>query len=195
MKTVKYFFILIIFFAQIASATKIKTYTITSKDYSMASQANQFLKFESESTKLGMITTSFDGYSLKFKVKVKMDGRQILSIDVEFDAKSLDTDSDSRNEKMWEQILEANKYPSISFRSSQAVDLKTKKGKLKGKLKIRDQNRKVVLDYNVEEFPESFKISGLVPIKLTEFKIPDPSIAIASVRDRFDLKFSIIIKK
>jgi polyisoprenoid-binding protein YceI len=184
----KYLILLFIVFS-----TQAKDYSF--KDYETAKNSAEFLYFESESTKLGLITTDFRGYAKKFKVETQRQGNSINKVKVILFTKFLDTDNSSRDDKMYESILLVEKYPEITFSSSQTIKLQEGTANVKGLLKIRDIEKEVTLNLNIKNTNQAFQITGESSLGLKEFTIPDPSIAIASVRDRFDLKFRIMIEK
>lgn len=161
------------------------------KDYNEAKSSNIFIKFASESTKLGFITTSFDGYAKKFSYEYQYNKNTISSAVVKIIASSIDTDSDSRNEKMYELCLEANKYKEITIKIDEAIDMNKASQKVQGLLIVRDESFIVNLDLEIKKGEDKNILLGKSKFKLTDLKIKDPSIAVASVRDQFDVEFAI----
>lgn len=165
------------------------------KDYDQAKEANEFVKFESESTKFGFITTGFDGYAKSFKVDFNKKDKTLNGLVVKIDAASFDTDNGSRDEKMFEQTLSVKKYPYVVFKADEAITLSAKPITVSGKLKVRDQERSVKLSLVIKKSKNVYTVIGKTQLSLKEFKIPDPSIAIANVRDDFDISFRININE
>lgn len=161
------------------------------QDYKAASESKQYVKFESESTKLGFVTTSFDGYAKKFTLEYDKNGKKINNIKVVINANSIDTDNSSRDEKMFEQTLEVKKYPAIVFTSEQMVDISNSKQNIKGFLRVRNTEKVVTLSLEVIEEDGVRYLKGSTSIGLKEFKVPDPSIMIAKVRNKLDIKFKV----
>lgn len=161
------------------------------KDYEDAQKAEYFLKFESESTKMGIVTTSFDGYVKKLDNVIEVNNGKLNGLTIKFNGAELVTGNDSRDEKMMEKILEVNKYPSIEFTSNQVIFLMSGTQTINGKLTIRNAVRKVNLSVKIEKVEGHWVLIGETSFGLKEFNIPDPSIMIASVRDRFDIKFKV----
>ncbi|ATH07103.1 hypothetical protein BIY24_03865 [Halobacteriovorax marinus] len=183
------FFVFLITF----SSAGAKSYKF--KNYEEAKESHEYVMFESESTKLGFITTSYDGYAKNYEVKFERDGDVIKDIEVKINTSSLDTDNSSRDEKMRKTILEVKKHPYMIFKSNDRIDLKEGKLDISGKLKVRDIERVLTIKLVIEKREREFYIKGLTSISLKEFRVPDPSIAIASVRDQHDLKFGIKINE
>ncbi len=168
-----------------------KDYTFS--DYDLASESDEFIKFESESTKLGLITTSFDGYAKSFKTNIEKNNDSVNKVEVILNSKSIDTDSGSRNEKMHELCLSADKFPFVIFSTQEKIALKEDSGEFIGKLKVKDTEKPVKVVYEIYKKEDKFFIKGSTSFSLKEFKVADPSIAIASVRDNFDIRFNLEI--
>lgn len=173
------------------------TTTYSFKDYEESSKSANYIKLESESTKLGILTTSFDGFVKKFQISAKNDQAFLRNIEVKFEAKSIDTDNSSRDEKMYEQTLSADKFKYIVIKINSAVrifDSKETSQRIPALLHIRGKNFPITLQANVYKVGNIIKVSGNTQVSLQKLEIPDPSIAIAKVRDLFDLKFQVELK-
>lgn len=164
-------------------------------NYEIASSSYEFLKFESESTKLGIFTTDFDGYAKKYEVNFKRNKKYIEDISVVIESSSFDTDNSSRDEKMNEKILHSEKFETITFSSKNKINLEVLEQEITGNLVVRGVGQNIILKVVIEHSNESISIKGRTTISLKKFKIPDPSIAIASVRDEFDLSFRVKISE
>jgi methyltransferase len=170
------------------NAAEIKLHT---RDYKEAKGAQSFVKFESTSTKFSMLTTTFDGYAKDIVVRYDVSDNQITNIDVTIPAKSLDTDSIGRNEKMQASILESDKFPNISVISTDKVRLVEGEQTISMTFAIKDKKITKPVKLLISKNHEKFLINGSTTLGLKEANIPDPSIIIAKVRDSFDLSFAI----
>lgn len=168
---------------------------ITNQDYNQAKANQEYLKFLGESTKFGLVTTSFDGYVKTFKMTYDKVNDVLKNSKVVFEVKAIDTDSDSRNEKMWDLCLEATKFPTIYAEILSEIKLLDGQYEVPINLKIKETTLKKNLKIVVKNESQFVKIKGTTSILYSEYKIADPSIAIAKVRDRFDLEFEIFITK
>ncbi|WP_372655209.1 YceI family protein [Halobacteriovorax sp.] len=177
----------------IFSKVEAKNYKFES--YDQARNSHDYVMFESESTKLGFITTSYDGYAKDYDVNFKRDGDVLKDIEVRINTSSFDTDNSSRDEKMYESILEIKKFPHMIFKSNNKVILNEGVVEISGELRIKEVEKNIKLKLTVEKKGASFYIKGLAAISLKDFNVPDPSIAIASVRDRHELTFGISINE
>lgn len=165
-----------------------------SKDYEEALAAADFIHFDMESTKVGVITTSFTGVVKEFTLRYTPEKEKIKSIGLDFLVKDLDTDSDGRNEKMQHECLDMNKYPKISVNLGHEVTIKEGTIHSWALMKIRGKSKKIKLDITIKKENESYIVSGQSNVRLSELEIPDPSIAVASVDDQVKISFKFKIK-
>lgn len=185
------FFIIVAYSTNSHAEVVIKNYF--AKDYKTAKNAVNRMRFESKSTKLGFITTDFDGFAKNFTLSYNLNKNILDQIKIKIDAKSFDTSSDARNDKMNELCLESQKYPEINGTIAESVDLNVKDHDLVVDFIVKDQPRKMPVKLISEKNGDHYKLTILGSFSLKDWKIPDPSIAIAKVRDQFDLIFETII--
>ncbi|PIP91726.1 MAG: hypothetical protein COW01_16360 [Bdellovibrionales bacterium CG12_big_fil_rev_8_21_14_0_65_38_15] len=150
------------------------------------------ISFESESTKLGILTTSFGGRALSFKIQGKVNQVETKEVIVTIPVGGLSTDLSGRDDKMWNEILNKEKFPEIKLFfptiEHEFSGIKTVKISILG----QDHDLSVELTSTFND--GKVLVTGNGSFSLKELKIPDPSIAIASVRDRFDFKFKALIQ-
>lgn len=170
-----------------------KEINVHSASYSEAKKNENFLKFQSSSTKLGFIKTSFDGYAKDFKVNYDEKDQVISKIEVIVPVKSLDTDISSRDEKMHNDIMEAEKFAYLKASSSGPVKLIAGEQKISMNFTIKDKQVTRLVLLNVMYKDNRWHIAGKAELGLQEMGLPDPSIAIAKVRDQFDIEFEVIL--
>lgn len=163
-------------------------------DYKTAKNSKTFLKFTGKSTKLGIVTTEFDGYAKKFSISYNLDQLKIDQVKIKIDSKSFDTNSQSRNEKMNSLCLASDKFPEIIGTIPNSIDLNVLDQMIVADFFILGQNRKIPMKLHLTKSDESihFKLNGFFSLK--EWNIADPSIMIAKVQDQFELEFETIIK-
>lgn len=168
---------------------------IHTSTYEEAKKNQNFLKFQSTSTKLGFITTSFDGYAKDFKVSYDEKGDVLSRLEVNFFVKSFDTDIKSRDEKMHTDVMQAEIFPILKAMFSGPIHLIPSDQKIIMTFTIKDKTitRPVSLHFTQKE--EKWLVTGKTQIGLQEMGLPDPSIAIAKVRDLFDIEFGLLLEK
>lgn len=163
------------------------------KSYDDAKKAPSFVKFESESTKFGLITSSFNGYAKDVVLNYDLVSDLLSKLEVLIPVKSLDTDVDGRNEKMYDKILEAEKYPNIIVTLAEKTPLKEGEQTINMIFDIKGTKITRPVKLIISRTNGKISAKGVTSISLKEAHLPDPSIAIAKVRDNFDLSFAVVL--
>lgn len=164
------------------------------KDYAEAKASEEFIRFASESKKLGFIKTGFDGFAREFNINYDLVKDKLNSLNVLIAVNGLDTDNGSRNDKMIQEIMEKDKHPQISVSLMSPIVLANGSHETQMAFTIKDKKIIKPVSYTVTSNGEGVIVRGHSAIKLTEAGLPDPSIAIATVRDDFDLTFAVKLK-
>lgn len=162
-------------------------------NYDEAKKSDNYVMFESASTKLGFITTIFNGYAKKIKINYDLKDKKISHLETTIEAQDLDTDNSSRNNKMFNTTLEIEKYPVIKVVINETVSLTEGEHVAEMQFFIKDKQVSKQVHFLVEEKNGKYLIHGSTLLSLKELGLPDPSIVIATVRDILDLKFSITL--
>lgn len=161
---------------------------LSSATYEEAEKADTYFKFIGHSRKLGIIGTSFEGYAKQATLSFERKGETLVGLRLRIPVAALDTDSNSRNEKMRDTCLSEKEFPEIAIRLLEPVAVNAEQQELAGEMRVRGE--RVPLRLRVHrEGGDTYK--GESSFKLSDAKIPDPSIAIASVRDEFELEFRV----
>lgn len=183
-----------ILFVSVGAFAKTQTYTATS--YKEAQKAKSFIRFDMASTKLGLVTTSFQGYTKQFILEGEIQQNQLAQgAHVEFSVKDLDTDNGSRNEKMWDQILDYKNHPKIRLVIGKELPIDGESKSLPVSISLRGKEKSIMLTGKAQRTSQGieFDFSGELSIKGLE--IPDPSIVIASVRDSIKVTAHFIVSQ
>lgn len=160
------------------------------RNYDEAKKASSYIKFRSESTKLGLITTSFDGFVRDVKMTYTTEANSLKNIEAVLSATSLDTDLTARNEKLYKEVLETEKFPSIAVSISGPVQLMEGEQSATMIFAVKDKKISKTVKFKVTKKDLRYLITGHTTLGLKEMGLPDPSIAIAKVRDNFDFDFA-----
>lgn len=169
--------------------------SIKHQDYDTALDHRDHIHFTMESTKLGVISSEFTGVVKAFDVKFDSEGKSIRNGSISFNAADMDTDLDARNRKMLELCLNQKKFPTIKVDFTKAtLTLDAAAQNVKGNITIRGKSFPIEATITATREKDGIRIKGSSSVKLSTLKIPDPSIAVASVRDRVDLSFQILVK-
>lgn len=163
------------------------TLVLSSKSYDEAKKQPAWFMFMGESKKLGLFKTSFDGYARKGNLTYKEGQDAFDNVVLEIDAASLDTDNSSRDNKMREESLSTDKYPTITIK---IPAIKTNEASQEVSAEMTVRGKTLPLKVAIKK-GEGGTYEGSSSFRLSESGIPDPSIAIASVNDEFKIKFQV----
>jgi hypothetical protein len=161
---------------------------LKSDTFNDAVRAKNYFKFIGKSSKVGIFTSTFEGYPKSFSLKYDLQENQIKDVVLSFAVSDLDTDNSARNEKMRETCLNFKEFPSIEVKILEPIQQGVEVQDVKGEMSVRGQ--KVPLLIHLIKATDG-EIKGSSSFKLSEAKIPDPSILVASVRDEFKIEFQV----
>lgn len=161
---------------------------ISSANYEEAQKAKNYFKFIGHSRKLGIIGTSFEGYARKAELSFDRKSTQLENVKLSLETAEIDTDNNSRNEKMWDTCLNRKEFPVVIVRLIQPIQLALPSQEIPGELIVRGVTLPLVIKMEKNDAGE---FTGQSSFKLSEAKIPDPSILVASVKDEFELEFRV----
>ena len=189
MKILSYLFICMFTGSMIGAAELKYKY----QDYDTAKKAESFVKFELTSTKVGLVTTSFDGYILSSALNFKRNGNEVLLTEFVADANSFDTDSGMRDSKLHDSILETGKYPEMRLKFPSTFLLDNFPEKVDGDLLIRGKRKTISVSVKLSESGGNYVVEGTALTGIKELELPDPSIFIAKVNDPIKISFRFVI--
>lgn len=173
----------------IGSVSRADTKEFSFPNYDQASQATNFVRFDMASTKFGVLTTFFTGFIRNFKIDGTIKDTAIVpGASIEFLVTDLDTDVDGRNEKMWEDTLDSKQNPKVLLTLEKAVPLNQGSIDIPAVLKIRGQDHPLTLKVKASLTNGNLIVDILGEASIKALLLPDPSILIATVRDRIDIK-------
>lgn len=160
------------------------------ESFTSALKAPTHFRFQGLSTKLGFITTSFDGVARVGEISFQKNGSMLEKVELQLVANKIDTNSDGRNEKMWEKCLRAEKYPQIKVVITDPIDLEKSEQAIAGMMTVAETTVGVPLMLT-KKSEKVFRGKGQFSLKAAG--IPDPSIAIASVADKMEIEFQVTL--
>lgn len=166
-----------------------ETLKLDASSYEDAQKATTYFKFIGKSTKLGLVTTSFEGYAKKGVMTYDLDESNIKNVVLKIEAKHIDTDNSSRDKKMRTKSLKVKKFKEITVDIPQ-ISLSSREQVVDGHMSVR--GKQIPLKINIQKNDKGI-YTGSSNFKLSEAGIPDPSIAIASVDDVFEIKFQVTL--
>jgi len=167
----------------------------TTKNYKLGNyedvkKSSEYIKFEMDSTKLGIITTSFSGFVKDFAISFNKEGNILRDLKVVFEAKNMDTDIDARNEKMWNLCLDYKNFPKIMVIFNNEIPMESNDFvSIPATIKIRGMSKDFLVNIKTHKVNNKLIVQGNSQLKLSELEIPDPSIFVASVSDLVKISF------
>lgn len=165
-----------------------------SKDYDSGIKNTNKLVFEGESTKMGLITTKWDGVVKDFSVVLEEEGNAVKAINLSFPIISMDTDNKSRNEKMQKMCLEEDKYKDINVRIPGPVTVDGVSREYQGTILVRGKEKPVKVNLSANKVGDKIIATGNAKMSFKDLEIPDPSIMIAKVADTITVIFAVEIQ-
>jgi hypothetical protein len=166
---------------------------IFSASYEQAEASGEYIKFLMKSTKLGMFTTDFTGFSKDFTVTGDVGDSSVKNAIVMVEVRSIDTDGDDRNEKMYDKCFSANQFPKIVVKIQDDISFDVDK-EYSAIANVRGKDFPVKIKIKSQKTANGVSVSGTSRWSIKGMQIPDPSIAIASVHDEIDLSFNFELK-
>lgn len=191
MKTITSLIVLLV--CASAQAATLKA-LIRHKDYETALKHPNQIRFSMQSTKLGLLASEFVGVVKQFDASCEQEGEILHHGKITFKASQMDTDLGARNRKMLDLCLDNVKFPEITVDFSTST-LRTDgtPRKVKGQISIRGKRYPIEATLSATPGKQGVTIHGNSAVELSALGIPDPSIAVAKVRDRVDLSFQVTL--
>lgn len=163
----------------------------SSESYAEAMKSDCFIKFDMESTKAGFITTSFTGVVKKFNTFFNWNGEEFANTLLKINVADMDTDNSSRDSKMNDETFSSGKFAELAVQIGGPLKAGVHNN-VPGLLTVRGKIKEISLNLEISVSKDKeYVIKGSSQMSIKQLELPDPSIFIASVRDRVDLSFQI----
>ena len=156
----------------------------SSPDYEKAStNESNYLKFVVESTKVGL-------FSSRHSVQFDRTNMILRDMTITFKVEDMDTDHESRDEKLHTKCMGMSKYPKLTVTIKGPAFLKDKRERdYPAIVNIRGKDHEVMVKMKVEVNEKDIIVSGSSVWSLKALEIPDPSIAVAKLSDDIRIFF------
>jgi polyisoprenoid-binding protein YceI len=159
-------------------------------DFDSAKNSKNFFKFEIEAKKLGLFSSTIEGYAKKFQASATIKGAKIEKASVRIPAKHISTDLYARDDQMWNFCFEEKSYPEIRIDLEDTqIDPGAEKVVL-AKMQIRGKIKPIKVNLKRSTSGETYL--GETDLAFSQLEIPDPSIGIANVKDSIKVRFQLI---
>lgn len=191
------FLISLVFVPRMAYAEDFKgTYKFES--FEKAQEAKSMLRFQVESTKIGLFSSDVPGFIKAFNYNGSYDAKKkmLKNLVVEFKVMDMDTDNDSRDEKLHNEVINHKEFPLIKVTLPNLDSKSPSETKYtNGIINIRGKNQNItikVTNSNVTENEITVEGSTTLSLKeLMKIGVQDPSIAVAKLSDEIQVNFKI----
>jgi polyisoprenoid-binding protein YceI len=117
----------------------------------------------------------------------------------EIEARALSTANKVRDKKMREAHLDVAKYPEIVFRSTriEAIAPTLRSGEtqelgVSGLLSLHGVKKKITFSVKAVRNGNSLRVTGEVPLKLSDFGIPIPRFLFFKLKDQIKVAFEVV---
>lgn len=120
------------------------------------------------------------------------DNKQIVKVAVSIPISTFDSQNANRDSHMIE-VLEGIKFPAVTFTSTL---IKNDENKLTvtGDIVFHGVTKSVIFDATTKITDQQIEVSGVFIVKMSDFKIENPSLMGMSTKDEINLKFFIVYK-
>ena len=165
-----------------------KEYSVA--DFASAEKSADQVYFVLKTTTGFFFSGEVTGYALKFKLDADVNGEVAENPVISFKVVDFNTDNGSRDERMWDEILDKNVSDSVTVKLTDPLRLdETGEQRLPGTINIRGKDKDFSLAVKVSGNGDSYLVEGSSEVSLETLEVPSPSIAIATVDDKVDLGF------
>jgi polyisoprenoid-binding protein YceI len=93
------------------------------------------------------------------------------------------------------EVLDAIKYPKVTFGSTAIEPIKDGKLKISGKLNFHGKSKDITFDVDYKLTDKDINVSGGFPVSMTEFEVERPSFMLIKTDDSLEIKFNIVFLK
>jgi polyisoprenoid-binding protein YceI len=122
------------------------------------------------------------------------DTKTFRKVAVSTNVADFDSDNSSRDSHALE-VLDAIKYPKVTFGSTAIESTKDGKLKISGKLNFHGKAKDITFEADYKFTDKEINVSGGFPVSMTEFEVERPSFMLIKTDDILEIKFNIVFLK
>ena len=93
------------------------------------------------------------------------------------------------------EVLDAIKYPKVTFGSTAIEPLKEGKLKISGKLNFHGNAKDITFEADYKLTDKEINVSGGFPVSMTEFDVERPSFMLVKTDDILEIRFNVVFLK
>ena len=144
----------------------------------------------------------FSGRTSKIRGTVRLaDGERPDGAEACFriDAASLETGNATRDAVMRDEHLQTSRFPAIAFDLSQVEGARRAADGwefvARGTLGLRDVTREIRFPVLARRAGEDVRLTGEVPVRMSEYGIPVPTLLFLAVEDQVLVRFDVVVTR
>ena len=188
------FFTLFIVLVSLPVMSKEWTQKIDRTSFEAAKNSSDYIRFEVFSTKVGIFTSRIPGYVLSAQASAQVSDNAVSQMEIKMKSSSLNTDSDSRDEKLHELCLSVKDFPDIKVLIEQNIVI-GEEVNVPAKIFIRSKTKNIQVKLKTMREGNTLFATGEATLGLKELEIPDPSIAIAKLENKINIIFKLQVSQ
>lgn len=122
------------------------------------------------------------------------DTKTFRKVAVSTGVSDFDSDNSSRDSHALE-VLDAIKYPKVTFGSTSIEQDKDGKLKISGKLNFHGKVKDITFEADFKLTDKEITVSGGFPVSMTAFDVERPSFMLVKTDDILEIKFNVVFLK
>jgi polyisoprenoid-binding protein YceI len=151
---------------------------------------------------LGGLETEGAGRTDQVTGTMTVDGTTVTAAEFSADMASVTSDSDRRDNQFRTRIMSVDQFPTASFRLTSPIDVGSVPAAgaevtvdATGELTLRGVTNTVTFPITAKIDNGRIGVLGSIPVKWSDYQIPDPSNAFAKVQDNGLMEFVIVFDR
>jgi polyisoprenoid-binding protein YceI len=151
---------------------------------------------------LGGVDTEGAGRTNQVTGELTIAGTQVTAVEFTVDMASVTSDSDRRDGQFRSRIMSTDEFPTSTFVLTSPIDIGatpaegvTVEATATGDLTLRGVTNSVTFPVQAKLESGRIGVLGTIPVRFSDYGIPDPSNAFAAVKDNGTLEFVLVLDR
>lgn len=128
-------------------------------------------------------------------------GETVTAADLSVDLTTVTSDESRRDNQFRGRIMDIARFPTATFSLAAPIDLGSRPSdaasmtaSATGTFTIRGKTRRVTFDVTAKSVGTSVEVGGSIPVVFADFGIPDANFGPATVEDRGEIEFLVVLR-
>ena len=151
---------------------------------------------------LGGVDTEGAGRTNQVAGELTIAGTEVTAVEFTVDMASVTSDSDRRDGQFRSRIMSTDEFPTSTFVLTSPIDFgavpaegATVEATATGDLTLRGVTNSVTFPVQAKLEGGRIGVLGTIPVRFSDYGIPDPSNAFATVKDNGTLEFVLVLDR